>query len=598
MAKEKSARPNPHFQKMKRKLRLVILLASLAGGGIISFQLFWIFSAYKVNKDSFNKAASLALQRSIDSYQLASIGYKKDCNCKLNTAAASPTAKTKVSEAKPEKTAQTDTSSRAAANKDMSAVRTKLLEKLRQKLAEGKVPANSSIKTSDTTNKTALTPEIKKEIEKITQQIAQGKIPANGTITFRDTTYLAIHNAPASKPTKETKKQPINEKTPSNSKVILRDTIRMEGIIGSRMNKNDLLNNHLNQLSLSSDSSISQMMLRLAAWAKNKPILLDSLAKIYQKELSKSNIDLSFELSFLQTLPETNAPLIIGQTGFFGNSNIVQATFSNSFKWLLWRTLSPIVISFILICLTIGGFWYLLHIIMQQRDLDNMKNDFINNMTHELQTPISILRSTHEALSQFGEVKDPEKTSRYLKMNMAVIDKLSKDVLRILDISEYEKQEIVPDLVAVNLKDLINEVIARFELSAQDRISFSYKAENEEVTTEAYAVDTIVSNLVDNALKYAKETDGQVWIAVDSFPAYWQLQVRDRGIGIEPKFLPFIFDKFYRVPTGDLHNVKGYGLGLNYVKKLTEMLKGEISVSSEPGNGTTFTLKFKHHEKN
>lgn len=488
---------------MKRKLRLVILLASLAGGGIISFQLFWIFNAYEVNNDNFNKTASLLLQQSIDSYQLASIGYG-NCNCGPET----------IVEAK-----------------------------------------------SDTTYKKVISSSAKKLQEKLKQEIAKGNIPLKSSFVTRDT----IHTS---------SKVKKNATTPIQS---VKSSSRTFSI---------------------KDAAVTQMIMRLAAKSKNEPILLDSLAKVYRKNLSKSNIEIDFKLSQLKTLPKTNVPPIIGRAGFSDSSNLIQAVFPNSFGWLFWRTLSPIIISFVLICLTIGGFWYLLYIIMHQRELDSMKNDFINNMTHELQTPIAILRSTHEALSQFGEAKDPEKTSRYLKMNLAVIDKLSTDVARILDISEYEKQEIVPALATINLKELVDGVIARFELSAQNRINFSYKAENEEVTTEAYAIDTIVSNLLDNALKYDKENGGQVWIEVDSFADYWQLQVQDKGIGIEPKYLPFIFDKFYRVPTGDLHNVKGYGLGLNYVKKLADMLKGEINVSSQPGLGTTFTLKFKYHEKN
>lgn len=477
---------------MRRKLRWVLLIAALTCSGIIAFQLFWMFNAYQLNGENFNKTASIALQRAIDDYQLKRSGFNFPSKATHNISLSS-----------------TDT------------IRIKADDPNYQRILE----------------------QLKKQVPGLNATGQSVKINLDSCITCP--------------------KLPISD-----------------------------LNEGSSQFVGKNNKDIAQEFLRLISKVKNETIPLDSLHQTYKSELSKSNINIPFQLEFLKKLPSNNLHLIIGQTGFSDNNEIISASFPNSNHLLLLRTMTPIIISFILICLTAGGFWYMLHVIMRQKQIDRVKNDFINNMTHELQTPIAILKSTHEALDKFGEAKDIEKTQRYIKMNNAVLDKLASDVERILDISEYEQNQIVPRLETINLKNLVNEVILRFSLNSESKITFEYELKTEEVTTESYAIDTILSNLIDNALKYAKEDQVNILIKISPLTEGWQIEVQDNGLGIHNKHQPFIFDKFYRVPTGNIHDVKGYGLGLNYVKKLTEMLKGKISLESELGVGTTFTIKF------
>lgn len=475
---------------MRRKFRWVLLIASLTSSGVIAVQLFWMFNAYRLNEENFNKTASLALQRSIDDYHLKHSGFT----------------------------------------------------------FPGKTNRSLSIFSTDTIRIKAGNPNYQKLLEQFKKQVPGLKTTGKSAKINLDT----CSGCP-----------PLGNFNKKGSQIISKD-----------------------------NKDIAQEFFRLFSKVMNEAIPLDSLRKIYKAELSRSNINIPFRLVFLKNLPQSNRPLIIGQTGFSDNSNIISASFLNSYRFLLLRTMTPIVISFILICLTAGGFWYMLHVIMRQKKIDMVKNDFINNMTHELQTPIAILKSTHEALDKFGAARDIEKTQRYIKMNNEVLNKLSSDVERILDISEYEQGQIVPKLETINLKNLVNDVILRFSQNSENRITFNYKRETEEVITETYAMDTILSNLIDNALKYAKEEPANILIKISSSTQGWQIEIRDHGLGIPTKYKPFIFDKFYRVPTGNIHDVKGYGLGLNYVKKLVEMLNGKITVESEQGVGTTFTIKF------
>lgn len=476
---------------MRRKLRLVLLIAAFTCSGIIAFQLFWIFNAYQISEENFNKTASIALQRAIDDYQLKRSGFNF------------PT----------------------------------------------KATHNISLSSTDTIRIKADDPNYQKILEQLKKHMPD--LNANGQSV--EINLDSCSTCPA---------LPLNSLNKSTQ-------------IISKNNKD-----------------MAQEFSRLISKVKNETIPLDTLRQTYKAELFKSNINIPFQLDFFKKLPQDNRPFIIGQTGFSDNNNIISASFPNSHHFLLLRTMTPIIISFMLICLTAGGFWYMLHVIMHQKQIDMVKNDFINNMTHELQTPIAILKSTHEALDKFGEAKDIGKTQRYIKMNNVVLDKLASDVERILEISEYEQNRIVPKLETINLKNLVNEVILRFSLNSESKITLKYQLKTEEVITESYAIDTILSNLIDNALKYAKAEQVNILVKISPLTQGWQIEVKDNGIGIHNKYQPFIFDKFYRVPTGDIHDVKGYGLGLNYVKKLTEILKGKISLESEPGVGTTFTIKF------
>ncbi|SHF43882.1 sensor histidine kinase [Pedobacter caeni] len=462
---------------MKRKLSFILFIALLTCSGIISFQFFWMYSAYKVNEDNFNKNASIILQRSIDDYQLQHAG--------ISSSIISAT--------------------------------------------------EVSISTVDSSGNCGPCLELKKkQIEAVKKKAMEA--------------------------------------------------------LNKRIEEGQVQQKHINADNM--DKDMLFLLSRLISKSRNQTVNLEVLQKKYRKELAKSNIDVDFSLSFVRASKKAEKAQVVGQVGFSENNTMIQGSFINRGRYLLLQTLSPILISLVLILLTAGSLWYMLYVILRQKKLDNIKNDFINNMTHELRTPIAILKSTHEALDKFGEVTDLEKTQRYLKMNITVLDKLENSVERILDINEYEKQERVARLENVNLKRLVQEVINRFSLNEGSSITYEYRLSNEEVITEAYAMDTIISNLIDNAVKYAKNEQAKILVRIFPLGDGWQLQVADNGYGIQSRHLPFIFDKFYRVPMGNLHNVKGYGLGLNYVKVLVQLLKGEISIESKPDVGTTFTIKF------
>jgi two-component system, OmpR family, phosphate regulon sensor histidine kinase PhoR len=319
---------------------------------------------------------------------------------------------------------------------------------------------------------------------------------------------------------------------------------------------------------------------------------VDTLQHLYAHALAQRHIYLPATLSIDDTI---NNP-VVASMGFVGPSSRIGARFKNRDLYLLGQTLAPLIVSLLLVLLTAGCLWYMWRIIWRQKQLDDIKNDFINNMTHELKTPVAILKTTHEALYKFGGIDDKEKALRYLKANHEELDKLEKNIERILDITSYERGARQTSLQAVNVHLLIGNIVKRFSANEQVHIRFQHHlADN--IQTDAAALESILLNLIDNAIKYNDKANKEVIIIADNIPDGWRLSVQDNGPGISAKEQAFIFDKFYRIPSGNVHDVKGFGLGLSYVKQLVQLLNGSIRVVSDV-TGATFIIEFSDHGKN
>jgi two-component system, OmpR family, phosphate regulon sensor histidine kinase PhoR len=336
---------------------------------------------------------------------------------------------------------------------------------------------------------------------------------------------------------------------------------------------------------------VKLMIAQLLSSKENSPVQLDSLKQSFTEELRKSNLKLPFKLLLLQhqqRLPENKIASFIN---FSGPGTIVVAEMNDIGHILFKQNLLPALISLILILLSGGSLFYMFIVIRRQIKLDSMKNTFISNIAHEFRTPLSILKSTHEILIDFGEMSDPEKTVRYLNTNKEIIQKLEANVERILDISQFESVTSLAKKETVNISELAPEIIARFKITEDIKLKFINADALTLVISDGFIIDTAISNLIDNAIKYGG-TEVIVTVKLARLENSWEIIVADNGRGISPKHLPFIFDKFYRVPSGDIHEVKGYGLGLSYIRQLVSSLNGKIEVSSKINAGTTFRVKF------
>ncbi|WP_338839998.1 HAMP domain-containing sensor histidine kinase [Flavobacterium ginsenosidimutans] len=337
--------------------------------------------------------------------------------------------------------------------------------------------------------------------------------------------------------------------------------------------------------------SVRLFLVKLIAASNKQSVDLLLVNENFRKELDKEKIFIDYKLSLKKKAILDSEEVVSIPLGTNEKNWIIEARLFKTGKYLLLKNSIPLAVSIILVILTGGSLWYLGLIIYRQKQLDSKKNNFISNITHELRTPISILKSTNEALLQFGEAANPEKTIRYLKINADVLNKLDYNIDRLLDITRYELGVKYVNLNHVNIVELVRSIVNKFQVNDTNQISISTELENETIRTDKDMIDAILTNLIDNALKYSANS-AEIVVKVLSTSKYWQLEVQDNGSGISEENLPLIFDKFYRITSGDLHDVKGYGIGLSYVKELVSLLSGEITVKSDLGSGTTFIIKF------
>ena len=261
------------------------------------------------------------------------------------------------------------------------------------------------------------------------------------------------------------------------------------------------------------------------------------------------------------------------------------------FKVFLSRMWGLIASSIAIVLLLAGVLLYLVRTMFRQKTLEEMRRDFTHNITHELKTPISVAVTATDALRNFSADADPDRRSRYLEIVETQLTQLSTMVEQILAVAvEGREYRYEPTLVRVAEigRPLCQDVQkkARFNISCADDI---------EAMADAFHLRNLLATLIDNAVKYADDPVVDVIVTKDKDDIV--IAISDNGCGIAKEHLPHIFEKFYRVPTGDIHTVRGYGLGLYYAKQVVDLHKGTISVESKVGEGTTVTVKLPEYER-
>ena len=234
-----------------------------------------------------------------------------------------------------------------------------------------------------------------------------------------------------------------------------------------------------------------------------------------------------------------------------------------------------------------------LYQIIQQKKISEIKTDFINNMSHEFKTPIATINLALDAISNPKTKSIPEKVERYVSMIREENSRMLTQVENVLRISQLERSSNPIKMSKVDLHSIINDAISHIELILNDKsgsLTKKFKATDVEVLGNKSHLTNITVNLLDNALKYCESTPK---IIVETFNEDddFVFKVSDNGLGMSPVVQKKIFDKFYRATSGNIHNVKGHGLGLAYVKKIVDIHKGEIKLESKENHGTTFEIK-------
>ena len=254
--------------------------------------------------------------------------------------------------------------------------------------------------------------------------------------------------------------------------------------------------------------------------------------------------------------------------------------------------------SLLMLAAVAGALIYLLRTLFRQKTLEEMRLDLTHNITHELKTPIAVANAANDALLDFGVADDPARRERYLTVIREQLAALGAMVQRILTMSVEEREEFTLRRERFALGALLDETAAKFRMKARGRAEITVRVEPADlaVTADRFHLGHVLDNLVDNALKYSGERVS-VLLAARRTAKGVELRVADDGIGMDRTAQAHIFEKFYRVPTGDRHDVKGFGLGLYYVRLIVTRHGGTVSVESAPGRGSTFTLILPDEER-
>lgn len=265
--------------------------------------------------------------------------------------------------------------------------------------------------------------------------------------------------------------------------------------------------------------------------------------------------------------------------------------FPNKTSYILSTMSNFLILSLLLILGVLGSFSFILYNLIRQKRLSEMKTDFINNVTHELKTPLATINIACETISNLPNDQLPQMLEIIKEENVRMQTLIEK----ILQTSLLDKTSIQLNLSKINLHDFLNDLLNDLHLFLKDYnadVTTEFLIKNPEIYADEIHLRQVFYNLIENACKYSNGKP-EIKITTRHNNKYIIVEISDKGVGIKKKDLKHIFDKFYRVPTGNIYNTKGYGLGLSYVQAIIEAHKGKIEVISETDQGTIFVLYFK-----
>ena len=335
----------------------------------------------------------------------------------------------------------------------------------------------------------------------------------------------------------------------------------------------------------------------------------DELDTLLKKELLNRNITLSYDFRLKtatkdslvyrkassvseETLPGNTFKTTLFNNDLFGDPGILYVSFPDKNSLILGNMWTTMASSAGLLLVLVFIFSYTLYAILRQKKISEMKTDFINNMTHEFKTPVATIMIASEALKDPEIVEDKKRISRLAGIIYDENVRLGNHIERVLSIARLEKKELKLEQTEVNLNDLVVAVLDSMDLQLQKKaakVVLSLDAIDPIVIGDELHLSNVLYNLIDNANKYSAE-EPLITIKTKNTAKGVIISIADEGIGMTKDQSKRIFDQFYRVPTGNLHDVKGFGLGLNYVQDIITQMNGNIKVQSEKDKGTEFII--------
>ena len=342
----------------------------------------------------------------------------------------------------------------------------------------------------------------------------------------------------------------------------------------------------------------------------------ESMDRYYGYDLNITDSIFRARLADRQIYPDSVAIEIVSETDsvLLGNIqlqngiegyDVFRLCFSPENRWFYRASVSPltrhilsqmlgvIVTIFLLMVAFSAAFWYLFRTVSKLRTIEEMKDDFVSNMTHELKTPIAIAYSANDALLNYDSANDPQKKATYLNIANKQLKRLGELVENILAMSMERRNTMKLKPEEIQLHPFVDEIVVAQRMRGEKNIIINVNIDNDiMVEADRTHLANVLNNLIDNAIKYSGDSV-EITIMCDNK----KLSVSDNGIGISSKSIPYLLNKFYRVPHGNRQDVRGYGIGLYYVKSILDKMGCTIEVKSTEGEGSVFTIKFSKDEQ-
>jgi len=353
-------------------------------------------------------------------------------------------------------------------------------------------------------------------------------------------------------------------------------------------------------------STIEMLTSKVVISIKNDTLDLKAVDSLVEKELERKSINVDFYLDYrdsdrsledfiknkehpkLDPNHESDDYLQTDtKSTFLPKGTFLTILFTNTTKTILNRILGGILISTLLVLAVISCLFYLLKIIKHQKQLAEVKNDLISNITHEFKTPIATISVALESISNFNGIDDKEKTKKYINMSSQQLDKLNIMVEKLLETATLDRDDLELQKERIDIIDLLNGITNRYKIQFPEKeFNTSFKIESLFSSVDVFHTENAINNILDNAVKYG----GQL-ISIDLIPKDKSLDIliSDNGNTLTKTNKDRIFEKFYRVPKGNTHDVKGFGIGLYYTKTIIEKHNGSVNLELNK-NLTTFKI--------
>jgi signal transduction histidine kinase len=375
-----------------------------------------------------------------------------------------------------------------------------------------------------------------------------------------------------------------------------RQSARVEVFING--DKKDTVRNYLKEIAkkIEPNGPPQVFMIRLGT----DSLQPDTLTKNFKEALARANLNVPFKVFSSEPGNDFHkSAKFRSEAVMLSPAKQYHVSFLDVENHLIKKITPEILFSAFLTLITMASFYVLFKSLRTQQKLMELKNAFISNITHELKTPVATVSVALEALNSFNALSDSKRTQEYLQIAQQELNRLTLMTDKILKTAVFESKGVELKIEKIDLDYLIREVISSLKLVLdKKKINLSYNKEGKDFTLQggqAHLVN-VLYNLIDNAIKYSNE-HSNIAVFLSEKDAVLILSIEDKGIGIPREYHKKIFEKFFRVPSGDVHNTSGYGLGLSYVASVIKSHGGAIHVESEEGKGSNFIITLpKLHE--